>query len=123
MNKILFIILFPLFLKSQVDDKLLHNIAGTAITVGTGEIMMQCFDLDFQSLPIALAAGIGSAFAKEVWDHFHGGIYNREDIIATIQGVATGMFCLVVHIDIDIKRWNKKMKKLEQRRVLNYNDL
>jgi len=61
-----------------VNDKILHGIAGIFISL--------LFYLDFRDVMVSFAAAVLIGATKEVYDYFHGGTSELDDILATAVG-------------------------------------
>ena len=106
----LLLILFPLILKSQIDDATKHVYAGMGISVVTSQITFHV--LTEERWGVSLFAGGIAAYTaglvkENVWDASGRGTRDFWDIVATTHGGFIGMIGSTVSFDIHTKRKHK----------------
>ena len=108
--KILLILLFPLSLFSQMDDRDKHMFAGNIISTGVGVTTYQLTNKPFLSVSAGFVSGVLAGILKEeVYDKRWGkGVYSKTDMYDTTWGSTVGSIIVIVYIDVKRKHKFKR---------------
>ena len=91
LNKLIIIMLLsPLTMIGQMDDKTMHMIAGNVISTGVGYTMYEITDKPALSVGIGFFSGVLAGVLKEAYDKQQGRVFNNQDLTATIWGSLIG---------------------------------
>ena len=113
MKKLIIILLLsPLFSFGQIDDKTLHMGAGHVISMGIGIATYKITKKPVLSFFVGVGAAWFAGIAKEEFDFFNGGVFNKQDMYATFWGGTVGGVFNIPIFDISEKRRKERELKL-----------
>ena len=114
LNKLIIIMLLsPLTMIGQMDDKTMHMIAGNVISTGVGYTMYEITDKPALSVGIGFFSGVLAGVLKEAYDKQQGRVFNNQDLAATIWGSLIGSLITIPIIDINRKNRRAADKRYE----------
>lgn len=112
MKKLLLILILLPFISNAQTDKLYHNLAGNVISTGVGYGTYKLTNKVGLSIVSGLVSGIAVGYLKEeVFDKRWGkGTYDKKDLYATSWGSSVGTVMLVVLINENKIKKEKRIK-------------
>ena len=91
-----------------MDDKLKHKLVTHSIANFGGYAIYKVTNNETLAIAGGFASAILIGILKENYDAKHRGEFSNEDMIANVNGAAIGTLCLVVMIDLNKIKRNKR---------------